>query len=159
MYSLILQSKNDFIIPILTNARAGLEMSGLGRAFDKCSGRAGRPGSLGVAGRGSLISPVVAGHGARVGDLPRPCQPWRGLRAGCSGAGPGPWIGTDDAEAPVRLNGRAAATAAAAAAAAEHFKSAGCECAMMLQRGLFRCRQRVGRRVGFDVRTRPSHHI
>ena len=52
-------------------------MSGPGRAFDKCPGRAGRPGSLGVAGRGSLISPGVAGRGARVGDPPRPCQPWR----------------------------------------------------------------------------------
>ena len=38
-------------------------------------GWAGRPGSLGVAGRGSLISPGVAGRGARVGDPPRPCQP------------------------------------------------------------------------------------
>ena len=39
-------------------------MSGPGWAFDKCSGRAGRPGSLGVAG-----------SGARVGDPQRPRQP------------------------------------------------------------------------------------
>ena len=39
------------------------------------TGWAGRPGSLRVAGRGSLISPGVAGRGARVGDSSRPCQP------------------------------------------------------------------------------------
>ena len=39
-------------------------------------GWAGRPGSLGFAGRGSLISPGVAGRGARDGDPPRPCLPW-----------------------------------------------------------------------------------
>ena len=33
-------------------------------------GGAGRPGLLGVAGRGSLISPDVAGRGSRVGDPP-----------------------------------------------------------------------------------------
>ena len=42
-------------------------------------GWAGRPGSLGVAGRGSLISPGVAGRRARIGDPPRPCQPWVAL--------------------------------------------------------------------------------
>ena len=49
-------------------------MSGPDRVF---LGRAGRLGPLGVAGRGSLISPGVAGRagGARVGDPPRPCQP------------------------------------------------------------------------------------
>ena len=54
-------------------------------------GWAGRPGSLGVAGRGSLISPGVAGRGARVGDPPRPCQPWprpRQLSAMPAGAAP-----------------------------------------------------------------------
>ena len=55
-------------IPILTNVRAGTGN------LTKCSGRAGRPGSLGVAGRGSLILRGVAGRGARVGDPPRPCQ-------------------------------------------------------------------------------------
>ena len=40
-------------------------------------GRAGRPGSLGVAGRGSLISPEVAGRGARVGDARDPAYPGR----------------------------------------------------------------------------------
>ena len=40
----------------------------------------GSPGqSLGVAGRGSLILPGVAGRGARVGDPPQPCQLWPGL--------------------------------------------------------------------------------
>ena len=33
-------------------------------------------GSLGVAGRGSLNLPGVAGRGGRVGDPPRPCQSW-----------------------------------------------------------------------------------
>ena len=42
-------------------------------------GWAERPGSLGVAGLGSLILPGVAGRGARVGDPPRPCQPCRPL--------------------------------------------------------------------------------
>ena len=41
-----------------------------GPAFDKCPGWAGRPGSLGVAGRESLISTGVAGRRARVGDPP-----------------------------------------------------------------------------------------
>ena len=43
-------------------------MSGPGPAFDKCPGRAGRPGSLGIAGRGSLISLGAAGRGAQVRD-------------------------------------------------------------------------------------------
>ena len=77
MYSLILSPKNNLKVQILTNVRAGLEMSGPGRAFDKCQGRAGRPGSLRVAGRGSLVADFtrVAGRGARFGDPPRPCQP------------------------------------------------------------------------------------
>ena len=32
-------------------------------------------GSLGVAGRGALISPGVVGRGALVSDPERPCQP------------------------------------------------------------------------------------
>ena len=43
---------------------------------DVCSYRAGRPGSRRVVGRGSPISPRVVSRGARVGDPPRPCQPW-----------------------------------------------------------------------------------
>ena len=43
-------------------------MSGPGRSFDKCPGRAGRPGWLGVAGRGSLISPGVEGRGLGSAD-------------------------------------------------------------------------------------------
>jgi hypothetical protein len=40
-------------------------------------------GSLGVAGRGALISPGVAGRGALVSDPELPCQPWAaGLCAG-----------------------------------------------------------------------------
>ena len=38
-------------------------------------GWAGRPESLGVAGRWLLISPGVAGRGARVGNPRLPCQP------------------------------------------------------------------------------------
>jgi hypothetical protein len=34
-------------------------------------------GSLGVAGRGALISTGVAGRGALVSDPERPCQPWQ----------------------------------------------------------------------------------
>ena len=41
-------------------------MSGPDRA---CPGRTGRPGSLGVAGRGSLILPGVAGRGAQPGSV------------------------------------------------------------------------------------------
>ena len=37
---------------------------------------AGRPGSLAVTGRGSLISPGAAGRGAPVCYPQRPCQPW-----------------------------------------------------------------------------------
>ena len=59
-----MHSRNNFKIPIPTNFRAG----------HKCPGRAGRPGSLGVAGRGSLISTGVADRGARVGDPQRPCH-------------------------------------------------------------------------------------
>ena len=55
MYSLILQSKNNFKIPILTNVLAGPEISGPGRAG---AARVAR-----VAGRGLLISPGVAGCG------------------------------------------------------------------------------------------------
>ena len=40
-------------------------MSKPGRAFEKCPGLAGRPGWLGVAGRGSLISPRSRGAGWR----------------------------------------------------------------------------------------------
>ena len=61
---------------------------GEGRAFDNCPGRAGRPGSLGVAGRKSLISPGVAGPGARVGDYPGPCQPCAAAPA-CASASQG----------------------------------------------------------------------
>ena len=39
-----------------------------------CPGRAGRPGSLGVRGRESLISPGVSGRWARVGDPPHPAK-------------------------------------------------------------------------------------
>ena len=46
-------------------------MSGPGRV---CPDRAGRPGSLGIAGRGSLISPGVVGRGARVGDPVNPAH-------------------------------------------------------------------------------------
>ena len=70
MFSLILQSTNNLKS---RSCRAGPEISGPGRTFDKCPGRAGRPGSLGVAGRGSLILPLVARRGARV------VEPARGL--------------------------------------------------------------------------------
>ena len=40
-----------------------------------CPGRAGRPGSLGVAGRGSLISPRVADRGRGSATLRDPANP------------------------------------------------------------------------------------
>ena len=71
-------NQNNFKIPILTNVWAepgDRQISWPGPTFDIHPGRAGRPGSLVVAGRGSLIPPGVAGRGARVGDPPRPCPP------------------------------------------------------------------------------------
>ncbi len=53
-----------------------------GRAGKGQGPTAGEPGvvtsagSLGVAGRGALISTGVAGRGALVSDPARPCQPW-----------------------------------------------------------------------------------
>ena len=69
-----MQLIHSFIIPIQANVRAGPGMSGPDRA---CPGRAGRPGSIEIAGRESLISPGVAVRGTWVGDPPRPCQPCR----------------------------------------------------------------------------------
>ena len=56
-------------------ARRALRQSG-SYTYRRCDlGWAGRPKSLGVAGRGSLISPGVAGRGARVGDPERLANP------------------------------------------------------------------------------------
>ena len=53
-------------------------MSGPGRAFDKCLGRAGLPGSHWVAGRGSLIS--LGGRGSRVAGRRPPHTTLRAAR-------------------------------------------------------------------------------
>ena len=55
-------------------------------AVRKCSVTAGavtltRPGSHGVAGRGSQVLAGVAGRGSQVCDPVRPRQPWRRLGA------------------------------------------------------------------------------
>ena len=79
------------------------QVSGSGRACDKCPGRAERPGSLRLArGRGSLISPGVAGRGAQIGGSPPPISAAPSISSaapsfadrpaaeiGGSGAGPG----------------------------------------------------------------------
>ena len=48
-----------------------------------------RPGSLGVAGRGALVSTGVAGRGAEVSDPARPCQPSWGRQFQMRFGGPG----------------------------------------------------------------------
>jgi len=57
-------------------ARLGATGSG-GVTCHKPGESGARPGSLGVAGRGALVSTGVAGRGAEVSDPARPCQPWR----------------------------------------------------------------------------------
>ena len=64
-----MQSKND----LESQSR---QMQWPDREFDKCPARAGWPGSLGVAGRGSLISPGVARRATGVGNPRRPCIAW-----------------------------------------------------------------------------------
>jgi len=55
-------------------ARLGATGSG-GVTCHKPGESGARPGSLGVAGRGALVSTGVAGRGAEVSDPARPCQP------------------------------------------------------------------------------------
>ena len=81
-----MHSKNNFKIPIPTNVRAGYVQAGPGVSGP---GRAARV----ARGRGSLISPRVAGRGARVGDHPRPCEPCFGPRGAEGTAGPRPGHG------------------------------------------------------------------
>jgi hypothetical protein len=67
-------------------ASSAMTVTEPGRAGQDQGPAAGEPGvvtwagsrSLGVAGRGELISTGVAGRGALFSDPERPCQPWSG---------------------------------------------------------------------------------